>query len=344
MATACRANDLAVVDSSGAARLRQEPFAFEFFQTVRLLARLFPGKRPVGRFVDPSTEVVRIATHPSLAFPASEIQSLAWRDDQPPLMVVNFMGLTGPLGVLPEWYTVQIIERLRAGDSTLRDFLDLFNHRSISLFYQAWEKYRFFVAYEHGERDRFSHHLLDLIGLGTSGLQDRQSVPDDALLFYAGLLAQRPRCAKALEQLLSDYFDVPVEVMQFMGGWYRLDPETQCCMQNSDTISEQLAVGVVVGDEIWDQHSRVRIRLGPLSLPQYLDFLPSGSAYEPLRALVRFFSNEEFDFEAQLILKRDEVPRCELGSEGGAAPQLGWVTWAKSAEMHSNPEDTILPL
>jgi len=344
MATTCRANDPAVVDSSGTARLRQEPFAFEFFQAVRLLARLFPGKHPVGRFVDPSTEVVRILAHPSLAFPASQIQSLTWHDDEPPLMVVNFMGLTGPLGVLPEWYTVQIVERLRAGDTTLRDFLDLFNHRSISLFYQAWEKYRFFVAYEHGERDRFSHHLLDLIGLGTSGLQDRQSVPDDALLFYAGLLAQRPRCAKALEQILCDYFDVPVEVVQFMGGWYKLDPGTQCCMQSGDTISEQLAVGVVVGDEIWDQHSRVRIRLGPLSLSQYLEFLPSGSAYEPLRALVRFFSNQEFDFEAQLILNRDEVPRCGLGSEGEAAPQLGWVSWAKSAAMHCNPEDTILPL
>ena len=57
----------------------------------------------------------------------------------------------------------------------------------ISLFYQAWEKYRFTIAYERGERDRFSHHLLDLIGLGTPGLQERQSVPDDSLLFYSGL-------------------------------------------------------------------------------------------------------------------------------------------------------------
>ena len=27
------------------------------------------------------------------------------------------------------------------------------------------------------ERDQFSHHVLDLIGLGTPGLQDRQAVP-----------------------------------------------------------------------------------------------------------------------------------------------------------------------
>ena len=68
----------------------------------------------------------------------------------------------------------------------------------ISLFYQAWEKYRFTIAYERGERDRFSHHLLDLIGLGTAGLQTRQAVPDDSLLFYSGLFALHARSATAL--------------------------------------------------------------------------------------------------------------------------------------------------
>lgn len=344
MATASRASDPSVSESSVEARLREEPFAFEFFQALRLLERLFPQRHPVGKFVHPSREVVRLATHPSLNFPASEIQSLSWPEGQPPRMAVNFMGLTGPQGALPQWYTALILEELRSGDTALRDLLDIFNHRSLSLFYQAWEKYRFPVAFERGERDRFSHHLLDLIGLGTLGLQDRQAVEDDALLFYAGLLAQRPRSAKALEQLLSDYFDVPVEVEQFLGAWYPLDPGTQCCMQDGNTHSEQLGFGAVVGDEIWDQQSRVRIKLGPLSLAGYLEFLPSGAAYEPLRALTRFFSNDEFDFEAQLILARDQVPPCELGSSGEAAPQLGWVTWAKSHPMQRDPGDTILQL
>ena len=30
----------------------------------------------------------------------------------------------------------------------------------------------------------------------------------------------------------------------------------------------------MVGNEIWDQQSRVRIQLGPLTLEQYMDFLP----------------------------------------------------------------------
>jgi type VI secretion system protein ImpH len=216
---------------------------------------------------------VRFAAHQSIAFPASEIQAFKTRETGPPLMVVNFMGLTGPLGALPLVYTAQVMDRVRSRDTTMRDFFDLFNHRMISLFYRAWEKYRLAVAYERGKQNNVSHYLLDLIGLGTPGLQNRQAVADDALIFYSGLLSQRPRSATALRQILIDYFDVPVEIEQFAGSWYRLDIRDQCELDEGEGISTQLGFGAVVGDEVWYQQSRVRVRLGPLELEQYLDFV-----------------------------------------------------------------------
>ena len=326
--------------------LREEPWTFQFFQAVRLLERVLPGRTPVGQFVHPSKEVVRFAANTSTAFPASQIQQLDWREDRAPVMVVNFMGLTGPMGILPLYYSELLMERLRGKDRTLINFLNLFNHRMISLFYQAWEKYRFTVAYERHERDRFSEHVLDLIGLGTTGLQKRLSVIDDSLLFYSGLFGLHTRSAAALKQIVADYFAVPVEVQQFVGAWYSLSRDNQCCFEDGNTISEQLGLGAVVGDEIWTQQSGVRLRLGPLSLRQYVDFLPEGSAYEPLRAITRFFAGDEIDFEVQLVLKRDEVPACELADllsmREKVAPQLGWLTWVKSAPMGRDPGDTIL--
>lgn len=324
--------------------LREEPFLFEFFQAVHLLERLFPGKSPVGRFSPPSAEVVRFVANSTLGFPASEVQSLEWPQDGPGRMKVNFMGLTGPEGVLPLTYTSILADRLRAGDDAAADFFDIFNHRIISLFYLAWEKYRFSIAYEREGLDPFSHHMLDLIGLGTPGLQDRLPVFDDSLLYYSGLLAQRPRSAEALRNLLSDYFEVPVEVEQFAGGWYPLDRHTQTALEGGLGESEQLGFGAVVGDEVWDQTARVRIKMGPLSLDQYQDFLPQGSAFESLRSLTKFFSNGEFDFEIQLSLDRREVPPCELGAEGEQAPQLGWHTYIKTQPMKVDASETILQL
>lgn len=330
--------------STAETELRKEPYLFEFFQAVRLLERLFPDKSPVGGFNPPNAEVVRFGANSTLAFPASEVQSLEWPADSPGRMKVNFMGLTGPEGVLPLYYTSLLAERARSGDHSAVDFFDIFNHRIVSLFYRAWEKYRFSIAYEREGLDPFSHHLMDLIGLGTPGLQNRLPVFDDSLLYYAGLLAQRPRSAEALRNLLSDYFEVPVEVEQFAGGWYPLDRSTQTALQGGLGESEQLGFGVVVGDEVWDQTARVRIGIGPLSLEQYQDFLPQGSAFESLRALTQFFSNGEFDFEIKLILDRRDVPPCVLGAEGDTAPQLGWHTYITTRPMQQDASETILQL
>ena len=325
-------------------RMFDEPWCFAFFQAVRLMKLLTPERHTPGHFGEPAQEAVRFGTHAYVSFPAAEIQSLEKREDGPPLMRVNFMGLFGPVGVLPLVYTQFIRERLRAGDKTLRDFLDIFNHRMISLFYRAWEKYRFGVPYERGERDQLTQYLLDFIGLGTPGLEGRQAVKDQSLVFYTGLLAQQPRSAEALRSILIDYFEVPVEVRQFRGVWRQLDLETQCSLDDSPRLSSTLGVGVVAGDEVWDQQSVVRVRIGPLSVKRYLDFLPTGTAYQPLRALTRFFSGDNLDFEVQLVLRREEAPLCELGAGGDTAPRLGWLTWGRTRMLNRDPDDTVLEL
>ena len=326
-------------------RLRESPWAFDFFQAVRLLALLQPKRERVGRFSHPRLEIARFGVFPSLSFPASQIQSLTFNDTAAPKMIVNFIGLTGPLGLLPRYYTELVIGRTRSHDYAMRDFFDMFHHRIASLFYQAWEKHHFFVGYERDRKDPFFERLQDLVGVGTSGLHNRLTVRDETLVFYGGLFGMAARSASALEAIVGDYFDVPVEVEQFVGVWRALETPDQCCLDVSEDESGQLGFGAVVGDEIWDRQSRVRIKIGPLPAKRYLDFLPNGSAYEPLQALTKFFSGNDLEFEVQLSLCRDDVPGCELGAVGEGEPQLGWFTWMKSElNFDRDPSDTVLLL
>src|SRR3989442_14844714 len=94
-------------------------------------------------------------------------------------------------GVAPRLLNELILERARQKDSTFRDFLTLFDHRLISLFYRAWEKYRAPIGYEHARTrdeglDAVSTCLFDLVGMGTAGLRGRFHAPaDERLPYYA---------------------------------------------------------------------------------------------------------------------------------------------------------------
>ena len=334
----------ALSDSPLGLDLRDDACSFEFFQAVALLQRMLSDHLPVGHFSSPEDEAVHFHVNPRMGFPASEIQQLQLHDDAPADMMVNFMGLTGPQGVLPHVYSELILERLRAKDRSLAAFFDIFNHRAISLFYRAWQRTRFPVNYAAGDRDFFSQYLRDLLGLGTPGLCERQNVEDEALMHYIALVAMQSRSAVALEQVLADYFQVPVDIQQFTGAWYSLDQSTQCSMNERDSMSTQIGFGAVVGDAVWDRGGRVRIRIGPIGLERYNDFLPGGSAYDSLRAITKFFSNGCIDFEAQLVLDRNEVPAVNLDLNDPHPARLGWVSWAKTAPLGADPDDTVLAL
>lgn len=344
MATESGTEDAGVRVHPVVRELAEDAYSFEFFQAVSLLQRLQGHMRRVGEFGDPADEAVHFRVNPRLAFPASQIQKLDVKETGPQEMMVNFMGLTGPSGVLPYVYSEKILEQMRARDHSMAAFFDIFNHRAISLFYRAWQKSHVPVNYGIDKRDLMTQYLLDLAGLGTTGLRGRQEIEDEALLHYVSLLGMQARSAAALEQILSDYYTVPVEIQQFTGAWYALDPDTQCLMGDAESASRQLGGGAVVGDFVWDRQARVRIRVGPLTLAEYEDFLPGGDAYKTLRAILRFWSNQCLDFELQLVLRRDEVPAIVLDPDGDCPARLGWVSWASTRATEYDPEDTVLAL
>ncbi len=322
------------------AALRSDARSFSFFRAVRALEQLRPDRHEVGADVDPADEVVHFSANPSLAFPSSEIEALDIPADGPARMVVNFMGLIGPQGVLPHQYTLTVMERLRLKDAALRDFLDIFQHRALSLFYRAWEKNRFAVQWEKSRTDPLSEHLLDLVGMGLETVRETSSVPPSSLASFAGLLAPEARGALALEELVEEYFDVPCTVEQFVGGWYKLERRDLCELGDEESQANRLGSGAVAGDEVWDAQARVRVRIGPLPRERFDSFLPTGDAHETLRDILRFFAHDRVEYEVQLVLHRDEVPGFVIGEEPGQP--LGWSTWIRTRPMTREADGTVL--
>jgi type VI secretion system protein ImpH len=152
-------------------------------------------------------------------------------------MVVSFLGLTGPSGVLPRHYTELMLNRIRAKDFSLRDFFDLFNHRLISLFYRSWEKFRLPLGYERsrsddpgGKPDLTTWALYCLVGLGTEGLRGRSSVDDRVSSTSAATSPTTPARRRPWRACSASTSGAPSASSTSRGQWLVLGRENQAMM------------------------------------------------------------------------------------------------------------------
>jgi len=186
--------------------------------------------------------------------------------------------------------------------------------------------------------------LYCLVGLGPTALRRRSRYDDEALLYYAGLFAQRPPSAVSLEMIVADYFAVPAAVRQFQGQWLILSLEDRSLLPTPRDLrgqNNQLGGNVVIGERVWDVQSKFRVRLGPLDYAQFRHFVPNGKALPTLGQLVRTYVGPQWDFDVQPVLRAAQVPWCRLGGDGQDPSRLGWNTWVRNRPLKRDADDAV---
>jgi len=305
--------------------LFREGYRFEFYQAVRLLELLYPRKSGVGETIEPGREAVRFRSRLSLEFPAGDIADIEpAANGGPATVTVNFMGLAGAFGPLPFAYTELALRRVSLKDTAMRDFLDLFNHRLVSLMHWIRKLHRVGMDSNTPETSHLARYFFSFAGLGTAGLRNRMEVRDRSLLFYTGQLLHRPRSVVGLVTMLSDYFDVSVHARPMTGRWLRIDPE-QTTVVGLNGRNNALGRTIVLGNRIWDQPGRFDLRIGPLPLETAITFLPDESAHDRLKTLIRFYAGDEQDFTLTLLVDPASIKGVMLGRE--SPTRLGWTSW-----------------
>lgn len=318
------------------AKLRSEPYAFEFFAAVRLLQSHAAGSPRIGHSRSPREDPVRFAQTPALDFAPSALERFEQPDDpaKPPVLYARHFGLFGPAGPLPLGLTEFARQRLlHNGDSTFADFCDVFHHRLTSFFFRAWAGAQKTVDFDRPQDEQWTRYIGALAGLGMDSLRDRDEVPDAAKFFFAGRLSSQARNAEGLEAILQDYFGVPVELQSFVGRWIDLPPDARCKL-GASRLTGTLGATAIAGSQTWTCQHHFRLRIGPVSLKDFQRMLPGGQAFRRLRDWVRLYCGRAFSWDVQLVLARLEVPAAQLGQTG----RLGWNAWLKTEPFSSDTE------
>jgi type VI secretion system protein ImpH len=307
-------------------RLLAAPYRYQFAQSLNILVRML---RQQGiPYAQAFSRVLRFRNSLSLAFPASEIESMqvGTADGGMPRIHITptFIGLLGASGTLPLHDTERAAARTGLGaDESWKPFVDLFSNRAIGLFYEAWGKYRV----EHGLNTRARDELLPLLS-ALGGLRSGSfgpgraysALPPEVAGFYAGLLRTRPIAASTVERVLSDYFGVAVRVEEFVGAWDAIPAKMRSTLGITDPT---LGYGAALGTRAWRNDMRVRLHIGPLDEETAKAFLPNGRSHAALKEMVGLFAVPSVQYELRLLLDKPCLKPLTLATKGPDRKGLG---------------------
>jgi type VI secretion system protein ImpH len=189
------------------------------------------------------------------------------------------------------------------------------------LFHRAWARAQLTAAADRPAGDRFAAYLGALFGLGLPTTRNRDSAADRAKLFFAGRFAARTRNAEGLCEIISGYFGLPATIEEFVGDFIDLPPDARWRLGGGPETG-RLGTTAIVGARVFSRGHKFRIAIGPVPRSELERVLPSSSTLETLAALVRLYTNDEWEWDLRLVLAPDATERMTLGR--GA--RLGWTT------------------
>ena len=308
--------------------ISDNPHKFGFYEAMRLIECYHKDKARLGETLRSADDVIRLGQKPSSAFAPSTLATAEMDAKNILQLKVFFFGMFGPNGALPLHLTEYARDRVRnARDESLIHFMDIFHHRLLSLFYRAWANKEPTVHYDRPDQDRFHMYMGSLLGIGTPEMQDRDLMPDNSKMHYAGHMSTQTRHAEGLASVLQSYFKVPVSIKEFIGEWLEI-PEQSRCYLGMSLDGGKLGEDAVLGGKSWQRQYKFRIVIGPMDLEEYEGLLPGKDKLKQVASILKNYLGLEMAWDVNLILKKEEIPKTALGEYG----QLGWTSW-----LHNNP-------
>jgi type VI secretion system protein ImpH len=260
-------------------RLLRQPQGFEFFQALRITDQWLRLRHPRRTLEG----MLRFRHSVTLSFPASDIA--AWSPQDGRLCITpTFMGYLGLGGVLPYYYTDTIAAQQQT-DGSGRAFFDTFSHRSLTLFYRAWQQGRVEYRLDASGAPALLPMQLALAGAPhASGENCSAGAKAEVIAQYATLILQRPASAAVIQQVLSEYFQAPFRVEPLVGGWEDIPDAERARLGPVGTRQPRM----ILGRRYW-RRDLTRLWIGPLCRADFERFLPDGDCTAAMKELLALF-------------------------------------------------------
>lgn len=305
--------------------LQKNANSYGFYQALRILRRQLDSDQALR-------ERVLIRPNLSLAFPDTDIESIAVDTQGNYHIEANFFGLYGVSSPLPTFYTEDLIDESTQGNSAMRDFLDIIHASLYPLLYRAWEKNRLWLLVREQRDSRRLHQLYALVGLAD---EPKWQAEARAILPFAGLFNAYPRSAAALQSLLQGILQgQKVKVVSCVERWVNIPSNALTKLGNNASV---LGESTILGDKVRDSAGNITIEIGPVSASTYHNLMPGADLYKLLCRVIDWFLPLRLRVHLHIWLLQSQRQCAQLGNGWHS---LGHNTWLG---LDQNPKLPSIP-
>ncbi|MDC0344953.1 type VI secretion system baseplate subunit TssG, partial [Alphaproteobacteria bacterium] len=246
---------------------------------------------------------------------------------------VNFFGLAGESGPLPMAYVEMILDRVSHRDYAWVDFLDIFNHRLLSLVARNGRKHWPVLGKKKPHEVPLGRAMVSLCGMTCLESAEIPQMSLQSFLPYATVFWNRRSTESGLVGMLRDFFQVgmlrdffqvPVQVTPFVGCWRQLPRHVTTRIGDGIHLgnNHRLGESATLGTRYWDQGGRIQVNIGPIDKKNWKQFLPTGLAWPRLHTLIRAALSPHMDVRVKLEVEGSAFKGTRLNGQHA----LGWQT------------------
>ncbi|MDR1476473.1 MAG: type VI secretion system baseplate subunit TssG [Holosporales bacterium] len=231
-------------------------------------------------------------------------------------LFTNLYGIAGIEGTLPDCYVEKFIIHNKTSRQSIIDFFDIFNNRILFLRYQYMKKYDLSCVSCKLKESIFGNIMFSLSGFEnhenyTDKLIEQSTIPEQFKISCHNLLWKNTRSSEGLRVILSSFFDLPVKIEQFVGGFDEADKTLQSALGIRKSRFNRLGRDFILGNKTWNTAKGIKVVIGPLAFEKYIKFLPKrhsldqrNSPLQKMKEIIKIYVPHDIKVEIQFLLDK----------------------------------------
>ena len=307
-----------------------KPYEYDFYQAVSLLKSFISNsslgdlKETKFGIINPSIPI-KFKSTVHYANPSTDIKKIEIKTNLKgflqPILWVNFTGIAGVQGPLPLAYTEMVFRNIRNKDNALASFLDIFNNRIISLFYDLKSSVPGYIP----GPPQSSPIGKILKSFGGLELGEERSDVEKYLINYKNMFWQRIRSSSNLKQILQSFFESKIQVFENIGAFSNIDEEYITKIGDKKGSLYTLGNDAYLGNRIWNQSNKIKIIICDIDDKKYETFNPyyNGENLKHLIQLCKVYSPDSLKINFFLQIDQ-KFKKATILSDNH---NLGFNTW-----------------